>query len=94
MYAARFFILKASPVSKGLVNGGRYLLSGAASSAFSVSADGLSQTINGVNLGRLYLVRRGNGTNTINSDPQEIIITRAVTPEDPGVIYCGIQNNG
>ena len=62
----------------GLINGESYVLTGAATSTFTAS--GTSRNITGVSPGTLSIVRKGDGSRTTDSDPQEISISRAETP--------------
>ena len=63
----------------GLTDGGHYTVSGAAAADFTL-AGGTSYDLTGVSAGTLSVVKKGDGTNTVDSDAQTITVTKAETP--------------
>ena len=62
-----------------LVDGGSYAVSGASSDNFTLSGT-TSKNLNGISAGTLSIVKKGNGTTTMDSVAQTIEVTKAETP--------------
>ena len=64
----------------GLVAGGKYAVTGAQPETFTLDDSTTEQNLTGVSEGTVTLVKKGNGTTTIDSDAQTIDITKAEMP--------------
>lgn len=79
----------------GLADGGHYTVSGAAAADFTL-AGGTSYDLTDVSAGTLSVVKKGDGTNTLDSDAQTITVTKAAAPETVTADGCTtyLNNNG
>lgn len=76
----------------GLVDGGSYVVSGASDGTFTLSGV-TSKALTGVSAGTLSIVKKGNGTTTLDSAPQSITVEKAVAPTSVTTTACTTSDN-
>jgi hypothetical protein len=79
----------------GLTDGAQYTVSGAAAADFTL-AGGTVYDLTGVSAGTLSVVKKGDGTNTLDSAAQTITVTKAAAPDSVTAADCTTfsNNNG
>ena len=75
----------------GLVSGGSYTVTGAATATFTAS--GTTHDLTGVSAGALSIVKKGNGTTTTDSAAKIITVTKAETPSTVTAVGCTTSSN-